>query len=550
MTPYSIVVPTVGRVTLTALLESLARSDGPRPSHIVVVDDRPAGGGPLPLPASGWSTSLVQVRHSGGRGPAAARNVGWRACDTEWIAFLDDDVLVGPTWPADLAADLDPLGPGVAASQARIEVPLPADRRPTDWEKGTAGLASATWITADMAYRRAALLEAGGFDERFPRAFREDADLALRVLDRGWTIADGARTTTHPVRPARWRASLDQQRGNADDVLMARLHGRDWYARAHAARGRRPVHLATSAALGAAILATVLGRRGPAVAAGCAWAVSTTEFAWTRIAPGPRDRAEIGRMLATSALIPPAASWHWAHGVLRHRSARPWPAAVAGTSVMRSIRDQWAGVSGHSPRIGPLSEGRPPIEAVLFDRDGTLVHDVPYNGRAELVRPVDGARAAVDRLRAAGIRIGVITNQSGIARGLIDPDDVRAVNARVDDLLGPFDTWQVCPHDDRDGCACRKPQPGMVLAAAGALGVPVERCVVVGDTAADIGAGAAAGARAILVPNAVTRSEEVGEAVWTAPDLTSAVDAMLAEAAGIATAPPGEHRRSRSLVRR
>lgn len=500
---FCIVVPTIGRPSLIALLESLQAARGPRPARIVVVDDRPAVAGaapaPLPLLSRGWVTDVLDVRRSGGRGPAAARNVGWRAAAGEWVAFLDDDVLVGADWLTELAADLAAAAPGVGASCGRIEVPLPADRRPTDWERGTAGLASAKWITADMAYRRAALQQAGGFEERFPRAFREDADLALRVIDCGWTITDGQRRTTHPVRPARWRASLDQQRGNADDVLMTRLHGRDWYLRAGAPRGRRPAHLATTAALGTAVTAALAGRRGLATVAACAWAVLTADFAGARIAPGPRDRSEVARMLATSALIPPAATAHWVRGVWRHRTVPPW------------------------------SPGGRPVEAVLFDRDGTLVHDVPYNGRPELVRTVDGAGPAIAELRAAGIKVGVVTNQSGVARGLIGRDDVDAVNARVDALLGPFETWQVCPHDDADGCSCRKPQPGMVLAAAAALGVPVERCVVIGDTAADVGAAAAAGARAILVPNAATRSDEVADASWTAPDLPAALAAVLAE---------------------
>ncbi|WP_238451695.1 HAD-IIIA family hydrolase, partial [Micromonospora sp. 4G55] len=104
---------------------------------------------------------------------------------------------------------------------------------------------------------------------------------------------------------------------------------------------------------------------------------------------------------------------------------------------------------------------------MLLDRDGTLVEDVPYNGDPEKVRPMPGARAALDRLRAAGLRLGVVTNQSGLAKGLFTAAQMRAVHARIETLLGPFDTWQVCPHDDGDDCACRKPAPGLVHRAAG-----------------------------------------------------------------------------------
>jgi D-glycero-D-manno-heptose 1,7-bisphosphate phosphatase len=164
---------------------------------------------------------------------------------------------------------------------------------------------------------------------------------------------------------------------------------------------------------------------------------------------------------------------------------------------------------------------------VLFDRDGTLVVDVPYCADPALVTPVSTAPAALALLRAAGIPVGVVSNQSGIARGLLDREQVDAVNRRVDDLLGPFDVWQVCPHGPDDGCACRKPQPGMVLAAADALGVAPEDVAVVGDIGADVGAARAAGARSVLVPTSVTLPEEVDAAPVVCPDLLSAVRPLL-----------------------
>jgi histidinol-phosphate phosphatase family protein len=167
------------------------------------------------------------------------------------------------------------------------------------------------------------------------------------------------------------------------------------------------------------------------------------------------------------------------------------------------------------------------IAAALFDRDGTLVEDVPYNGDPAMVRPMPGARAALERLRAAGLRLGVVSNQSGVARGLLTHEQVARVNARVEELLGPFDTWQCCPHGPDDGCACRKPAPGLVLVAAAELGVPADRCVVIGDIGADVAAGRAAGARAVLVPTPVTRAEEVATAPVVAGDLAAAVDWIL-----------------------
>ncbi|MEU3850139.1 HAD family hydrolase [Streptomyces sp. NPDC029554] len=167
------------------------------------------------------------------------------------------------------------------------------------------------------------------------------------------------------------------------------------------------------------------------------------------------------------------------------------------------------------------------VKAVLFDRDGTLVEDVPYNGDPGLVRPVEGAREALALLREAGIATGVVTNQSGVARGLLTEADVRRVNHRVDELLGPFDVFAVCPHGPDDGCRCRKPQPGMVLWAAGRVCTHPADLVVIGDIGADVVAARRAGAHGILVPNARTRPEETAAADHIAPDLVTAVRAVL-----------------------
>ena len=167
-------------------------------------------------------------------------------------------------------------------------------------------------------------------------------------------------------------------------------------------------------------------------------------------------------------------------------------------------------------------------ELVLFDRDGTLVRDFPYNGDPAWIRPMDGAREALDRLRAHGIRLGVAMNQSAVARGLITLAQVEACNARLSELLGPFDTVQVCPHGPDDGCACRKPAPGMVLTACAELCGDDARFVVIGDVADELESATAAGAVGILVPTPVTRRQEVAAAAHRADDLAQAVDDVLA----------------------
>jgi histidinol-phosphate phosphatase family protein len=490
LTSWAVVIPTVGRPSLRVLLAALA-DQGTQPTEVVVVDDRAVAEPALDL--SALPGTRVLVAHGGG--PAHARNLGWRVTASDWVVFVDDDVVVPPGWADRLLADLDGVPPGVAGVQGRVVVPRPTARRPTDWERSTMGLERASWATADMAYRRAVLELVGGFDERFPRAYREDADLAHRIRRAGFALARGRRTVLHPVRGAdRW-VSVRAQRGNADDALMRRLHGRRWRAEAACPSGRLPWHAATVASLLVAAGAVTARRRRVAGVAAAAWATLYVDLTWRRVRPGPRAAGEVMTMAVTSVALPVCAVWHRAVGTWRHRRARPWQETV--------------------------------VRAVLFDRDGTLIEDEPYNGDPERVRPMQGACEALGRLRATGLRTGVVTNQSGVGLGLLTLEQVRRVNERVEELLGPFDTWQVCPHAPADGCRCRKPAPGMVHAAARDLGVRPERLWVVGDVGADVRAAQAAGAHAILVPNGKTRRREVRFAPRRAASLEEAVSTIL-----------------------
>jgi histidinol-phosphate phosphatase family protein len=247
-------------------------------------------------------------------------------------------------------------------------------------------------------------------------------------------------------------------------------------------------------------IGALTARRPRSAAVGFAgWLGLTAEFAVRRILPGPRTPAEIATMIITSAAIPPVALVYRAAGELR---------------VRRAGRNR-------------------PIRAVLLDRDGTLIHDVGYLADPDRVTPVEGAREAIADLRKQGLLVGVVSNQSGVGRGLIRKEQLSAVNDRVDALLGPFDTWQTCPHSPEAGCPCRKPRPGLVLAAAQDLGVEPSECLVIGDIGADVQAALRAGARAVLVPTPVTRPGEVAHArefAAVATSLTEAVGQALAGA--------------------
>jgi D-glycero-D-manno-heptose 1,7-bisphosphate phosphatase len=141
--------------------------------------------------------------------------------------------------------------------------------------------------------------------------------------------------------------------------------------------------------------------------------------------------------------------------------------------------------------------------AVFFDRDGTLIDDVGYPRDPAGVRLVDGAAEALAALRQAGFRLVVVSNQSGIGRGLVTEDEARSVHER---FVSEFerhgvrlDDVRYCPHAPEAGCDCRKPAPGLLLAAADDLGLDLDASFMVGDKSSDVEAGHRAGCRTILL---------------------------------------------------
>ena len=149
--------------------------------------------------------------------------------------------------------------------------------------------------------------------------------------------------------------------------------------------------------------------------------------------------------------------------------------------------------------------------AVFFDRDNTLIANDGYLGDASQVKLIAGAADAVARVRALGYATVIISNQSGVARGLFNEAAVQAVDARMADLLlaqnpaAIIDRHEFCPYHPqavveqyRKDSPLRKPEPGMLLAAADAMALDLSNSWLIGDAPRDITAGKAAGCRTIL----------------------------------------------------
>ena len=139
--------------------------------------------------------------------------------------------------------------------------------------------------------------------------------------------------------------------------------------------------------------------------------------------------------------------------------------------------------------------------AVFFDRDGTLMEDVHYCGDPALVRVFPGVPEALRRLKAAGFGVFIITNQSAIGRGLITEAHYRAVEEEFLRQAGgdSIDASYYCPDVPGFPSNCRKPEPGMVLAAGAAHHIDLAASYFVGDKSIDIECGRRAGTRTVLV---------------------------------------------------
>lgn len=167
--------------------------------------------------------------------------------------------------------------------------------------------------------------------------------------------------------------------------------------------------------------------------------------------------------------------------------------------------------------------------AVFLDRDGTLMEEVNYCSDPKQVRVFRGVPEALGRLRAAGFRTFLITNQSGIGRGMFTDEQYQAVQAEFFRQLGPglIDQTYYCPDPPWIQSTRRKPEPGMVLEAAAEWGVDLARSYMIGDKTADVECAVRAGARSILVLTGYGEQHRESDPEFVAKDFGEAVDIVL-----------------------
>jgi len=178
---------------------------------------------------------------------------------------------------------------------------------------------------------------------------------------------------------------------------------------------------------------------------------------------------------------------------------------------------------------------------IFLDRDGTLNSDPGYIKSPDLLELFPGVPEALAKLKRAGARLILVTNQSGIARGFLSHDDLAAIHTKLSHILdragASLEAIYFCPHHPDDGCACRKPNRGMIDQAVRERRVNLERAYVIGDHVRDIELAKRIGVRSILVTTGTIRPQEIEELKasaaapeWVASSLTDAVDWVLSDA--------------------
>lgn len=304
----SVVIPTCGRPALLrrclgALIAQTLERDR---FEIIVVDDGRSEATRqavlelarrFPFPALRYMRPPCTSK-----GPAGARNVGWRAALAPIIAFTDDDTIPDPRWLEEgLLALADTASPNSHAAWGHVAVPLP--KIPTDNEKNTKGLEGAVFVTANAFVRRTALDVVGGFDERYKRAWREDTDLYFALLKEGFTVtAAPAAIVVHPAREAPWGVSMKQQANAAYEALLYKKFPQRY--RSFVRRGMPPDYYVVVISTLLALVA--LGMNAPRAATGLiALALATVaRLAWRRLRGTSHHPAHVAEMVVTSFALP------------------------------------------------------------------------------------------------------------------------------------------------------------------------------------------------------------------------------------------------------
>lgn len=169
--------------------------------------------------------------------------------------------------------------------------------------------------------------------------------------------------------------------------------------------------------------------------------------------------------------------------------------------------------------------------AIFFDRDGTIIYDMVYPRNPELVQFLPGVREALVKLKKCGYQLVLVSNQSGVGRGILTHEEAEQVHQRVvsslEEVNVKLDASYYCFHAPEEHCTCRKPSPEMLLRAAGEMNLDLNRSFMVGDSDSDIEAGKRAGCKTIFLTNGVTSARPQVNSDFAAADWLTILEYIL-----------------------
>jgi len=321
MIKCSVVIPTYRRPELLArVLDALAHQTLPPDEFEILVCDDACSEETRAQVAEYAASQAVPVAYLSAatprRGPAAMRNVGWRAARGAIIAFTDDDTIPEPDW---LQQGLIALGDDAAdAASGHIVVPLPDD--PTDYERDAARLEGAGFVTANCFCRRDVLQSLGGFDPRFRAAWREDSDLFFNLIAHGFDVVYAMdAVVVHPVRPAPWGVSLDMEAKNVFDALLYKKHPALY---AQFIRPDRPyLYYAILLGLAMSVAGVMLDAPRLTLAGLAAWLLLTTALVLRRLRATRRTLSHVSDVVVTSLFVPLLSVYYRIRGGVAFRVA-------------------------------------------------------------------------------------------------------------------------------------------------------------------------------------------------------------------------------------
>jgi glycosyltransferase involved in cell wall biosynthesis len=318
MVIVSIVVPTYRRpkLLINCLKALLQQKFDKRQYEIIIVSDGPdEQTKKITNEWAGYDYPAIRyLQLADKKGPAAARNYGWLNAKGRIIAFTDDDCVPDAHWLQEIVVNIDPLED--VALTGKVIVPV--GKRPTDFEQNTAGLQTADFITANCACTKNVLIKAGGFDEQFSMAWREDSDLEFKLISNNIPIKKAeTAVVVHPARKSAWGISIKEQKKTMYNALLYKKHPTLYRKKIN--QTTPVLYYCIIAAFIVMVAGLISRQHSLTLVGGSGWLGLTVYFIIKRLYVTKLSPGHIAEMVVTSFVIPfISVFWQW-YGAVKYR---------------------------------------------------------------------------------------------------------------------------------------------------------------------------------------------------------------------------------------